>query len=448
MSKITLIGGGSYAWGPVFLRDILTTPTLAGARLCLHDIHAERMEQVYRLGRKMITDFGLNAALERTLSLDDALSGADVIIITITTGGLDAMRADLDIPQKFGIRHAVGDTVGPAGLSRVLRNVPIMAGIARKVDEICPDAFVLNYTNNMSILTRALDAFRTTPNRTVGLCHEWHGVRAKLAALFSVPPERVQAVIAGINHLPWALDLWIDGRNAWGDLPALAERILSGECDPDADDASPFADHCRVKMRLFQIYGALPVAGDRHVSEFFGNILTAENDWGARYGVALTSVDYREGMQAFERQMIESALSGETPLAPFMQEKSGEAASEIITALVTGGRYTGILNLPNSGQIDNLPRSAVVETLGTIDATGAFAHAIGDVPPGVQSVLERHIRNQEMLFDAALTGDRALALQALLNDPMSAHLDTATATSLLDALLEANRAYLPQFFQV
>lgn len=446
MTKIAIIGGGSYTWGATFLRDIFITPELRGSTVTLHDIAPERIDLVFRLGQKMLSDYGLDFRLEQTLSLDEALAGADFIILTITTGRFEAMRPDLEIPWKYGIRQSVGDTAGPGGLSRALRNIQVVAEMVAKVDEICPEALFLNYTNPMSTLTRTLNMLRSVENKTVGLCHEWHGVREKLATIFGVDVGQIQPQVAGINHLIWLTGMHIAERDVWDELPAITGKILAGEIDPDPDDDSVFVDKARVKAVLFQLFGALPAAGDRHIAEFFHQFITEKTNWGADYGFRLTSIEDRQALEFFARAMIESAINGETPLEPFMQERSGEALAEIISAVTVGGRYHGILNLPNVGQIANLPYDAVVETYGVIDHTGAHALAFGEFPPGVQTVLERHIRNQEMTVEAALTGDREMALQVLLNDPLSSRLSVVELKSMLEELLEANKQYLPQFF--
>lgn len=443
MPKIIIIGGGSYTWGPTFMRDIFATSELAGSTLVLQDIVQERVDLVYTLGQKMIQDFNLNFRLEKTLSLEDALQGTDFVILTITTGRLESMRPDLEIPAKYGIKQSVGDTTGPGGLARALRNIPVVAEIGRKVMEICPNALFLNYTNPMTVLTRTL-AMQGV--KVVGLCHEWIGVREKLSLIFNTKPENITARIAGVNHLIWVTDLYADGKRVWGELPAITDKILSGEIKVDEEDTSVFTDHAKVKSTLFQLYGALPAAGDRHVAEFFPHFINEFTNWGADYDLKLTGIEDREGLEAFAKMMIESVLNGETELAPFMADISTEAANKIIRAVTCGETYIGIMNLPNAGQVSNVARNAVVETYGTIDSTGAHAATYGDVPAGVQNVLQKHISNQEMTVQAALTGDRNLALQILLNDPLSSRLTIAQASQLLNEMLEANKQYLPKFF--
>ena len=444
MTKIVVIGGGSYTWGPTFLRDIFATPELKGATIILQDIVQDRVDLVYSLGQKMIADFKLDFHLEKTLSLDGALQGADFIILTITTGRLESMRPDLEIPAKYGIKQSVGDTTGPSGLSRALRNIPVVAEIGRKVMEICPNAFFLNYTNPMTVLTRTL-AMQGV--KVVGLCHEWIGVREHLAQIFGTAPENIQARIAGVNHLIWVADLYVDDKRVFDELPTITEKILNGEIKVDEDDTSVFADHAKVKSILFELYGALPAAGDRHIAEFFPHFINESTGWGGQYDLILTSVEDRYAMEAEAKGLIEAALRGDVPLKPFMAEVSTEAANKIIRAITRNEKYVGIMNLPNVGQVSNLTYDAVVETYGVIDSTGANAITYGDVPVGVQNILEHHIHQQEMTVEAALNGDRQLALQVLLNDPLSSRLTISQAKQMLDELLEANQPYLSKFFE-
>jgi alpha-galactosidase len=443
MTKITIIGGGSYTWGPTFLRDIFATPELQGSTIVLEDLIQDRLDLVYALGKKMIEDFSLNFHLEKTLSLEDALQDADFVILTITTGRLESMRPDLEIPARYGIRQSVGDTTGPGGLSRALRNIPVVAEIGRKVMETCPEALFLNYTNPLTVLTRVL-AIQGV--RVVGLCHEWIGVREHLAAIFHTSPEKIEARIAGVNHLIWVTDLYADGKRVWDELSVIADQILRDEIKVDENDSSVFADHARVKSTLLKLYGALPAAGDRHIAEFFPHFINEATQWGAEYGIKLTSIEDRMGMEMFARMMIESVLRGETDLKPFMADVSTEAANKIIRALACGEKYVGIMNLPNNQQVTNLPRDAVVETYGVIDSTGAHAIVYGKVPAGVRNVLEHHVLQQEMTVEAAMTGSRELALQVLLNDPLSSRLTVPQAKEMLEELLKANKQYLPQFF--
>lgn len=446
MTKIVIVGGGSFAWGPLFIRDIMLIPELSDVHIVLHDIDPEALDLVYAVGTKAIGAGRSTITLEKTEDLDAALQAADFVILTITTGGLEAMRHDLEIPARYGIVQAVGDTVGPGGLARGLRNIPVVVEIARRMEAICPDAWLLNYTNPMSTLTRAVS--RETNIKVIGLCHEWIGVRGKLASAFEVAADEIQATIAGINHLPWLLQLKVRGEDGMPRLQQLAADILATRGSAlgyKDDDAWSTIDRGMVKARLFQIYGGMPVAGDRHLAEFFPFFLTEATGFGKEFGLELTDIEERYQWRADDRDRLTEILTEDFDLSPLLAEDSGEAANKIIAALVTNRSYHGIMNLPNQGQIANLPPGSVVETLGIVDATGARGISAGPLPVGMHAVVSRHVSNQELIVEAALLGKRSLAFQALMNDPMIC-LEPNDAELMLGEMLSANKLFLPRFF--
>jgi alpha-galactosidase/6-phospho-beta-glucosidase family protein len=437
-TRICIVGGGSYNWSPIVLRDIAAMQDLSGT-IVLHDIAPAALEDIQQLGHKIMAAAGADFAVEATTDLADALRGAEFVIVTITTGGLEAMRRDLDIPRKYGIYQSVGDTVGPGGLARALRNIPAMLEIARTMERVCPDAWLLNLTNPMTTLTRVIS--KTTGLKVIGLCHELFGVRGTLREMFGATNEDMQMCVAGVNHLIWLLDLKIRGQDGF---QMIREYLKSGRQIPvrTSGAAGPFPsfrDHWQVKLALFDVYGYLPAAGDRHVAEFFPYFLTEQTHAGADYGVGLTLIEHRQEVGRMAHAGVRAAIeSAEPPL-----KRSEEEVVDIIAAIANGRALHTIVNLPNRGQIDNLPREAVVETMGMVGPNGAYGVSVGALPPGVLSAVHPHVINQELIVDAALTGDRKLALQALLNDLLVR--DFRTAPRMLDELLKAHAAYLPQF---
>jgi len=202
----------------------------------------------------------------------------------------------------------------------------------------------------------------------------------------------------------------------------------------------PFVDRWKLKLKMFELYDALPAAGDRHLAEFFPYFLVEETGQGADYGVQLTRIAHRREQVASARTAVHAAIAAHEP--PDVT-RSPEATADIVSAVVNGRHVRTIVNLPNTGQIDNLPRGAVVETLAEITSAGAQPLTVGALPSGVLSTLEPHVVNQELIVRAALEGDRHLALQAMVNDPL-VH-DLGKAEAILDELLQAHAAYLPQF---
>jgi len=435
--RICIVGGGSYNWGPTLLTDLAVTSGIAGT-VVLHDTDPAATEDLRRLGETIVAATGAELKIEPCPDLRESLTGADVVVVTITTGGLEATRRDIEIPARYGIEQTVGDTVGPGGLARALRNIPVLVDLAKTMEAVCPDAWLLNLTNPMSALVRAVAD--TTRIKTVGLCHEVFGVRRAFAAIMGVERRHVELVVAGVNHLIWLLDARVGERDAMAELRAY---LAAGEDLPlkpvDGEHMLPFQDRWQVKLALLDAYGALPAAGDRHLAEFFPYFLA--DGRGPSFGVLPTTVEHRVTIRENARAQVRRWVDGTDPLP---MARSEEEVADIVAAVASGGVHRAVVNLPNAGQIDNLPRGAVVETMGTIGPTGAHGVAVGDLPPGMLGTVLPHALNQGLIVQAALIGDRALALRALLNDPLTR--DLRTAPRMLDDLLEAHAAHLPRFF--
>ena len=442
-ARIVIVGAGSYKWGPLIVRDLVVAPGLCGSTIVMHDIDPEALDLVFALGTKIVEDNDLPFALEKALRLEEALRGADFVILTISTGGLEAMRHDLEIPGRHGVFQSVGDTVGPGGLARALRNIPVVVDVAREMERVCPDAWLLNYTNPMTTLCRAVA--RTTAVPVIGLCHEFTGVMDRLRLWFDVEDRsEIRARVGGINHFTWITELTVRGRDAFPELQEFARQALAARDQLDGLDFSrSTVDHNMVKASLFRVFGAFPAAGDRHLAEFFPLFLTESADKGRQYGVMLTTIEERYRWLDESKSLLQAVLSGGGEAKRFLQP-SGEAVAPLISAVVNGERYVGVLNLPNQGQILNLPAEVVVETYGLADAAGARGLAFGTLPPGIHNLVHTHVINQEMIVEAALSGNKNLALRALLNDPLVREFDGAER--MLDQMLMANRQYLPQFF--
>jgi alpha-galactosidase/6-phospho-beta-glucosidase family protein len=437
-TRICFIGGGSYNWMPKLLGDLALTPELEGT-VVLHDINQTALDDIQRYGRKAIAKADSHFTIDTTTDLERGLEGADFVVITITTGGLETMGLDLGIPEKYGIYQSVGDTVGPGGLSRALRNVPVMVGIAQTMERVCPNAWMLNLTNPLTVLTRVVGM--TAPRiKAMGLCHELFGVRGGLMRMFGGSVGDFEMRVAGVNHLIWLLDMTIRGQDG---LQMVRDFVAEGRAVPMPPGRGawhePFVDRWKLKLQLFDLYGALPAAGDRHLAEFFPYFLTEATGRGEDFGVLLTTIPDRRQQVATARAAVHAAIQGELP--PL--SRSPEATADIVSAVANGRSMRTIVNLPNTGQIDNLPRGAVVETLAEITSAGAQPLTVGAIPPGVLSTLQPHVVNQEMIAVAALEGDRQLALQAMVNDPLVPSLEIARR--MLDELIEAHSEFLPQF---
>ncbi len=436
MIKIAFIGGGSVQWSPKIVTDIALCEVFAGAQLVLHDIDADALELLTRACKRIVAQAGGSLQVTAALDRAEALQGADFVILCVAIGGLEAVRNDLEIPERYGIYQPVGDTVGPGGLARGLRHIPFAVQVAHEMEQLCPNAWMLNLTNPMTTICRGMA--RATKIRTIGLCHEVTGVSRHLAGLLGLPLEIIRLEVAGINHLPVILRFDAGGRNVMDMLRGwLAEHGPFAHVGPlDLDSVfDVFTDRLAVKLTLFEQLGVLFGAGDRHVTEFIPGFLTDGNGRGRRYGVVPTTVDQREEMARLRRTEVERFVNGQ----PEELQRSTEQLAPVMAALAGGPAGQFIVNVPNEGQIDNLPREAVVECIAEVSSLGVRPLAVGPLPHAAYAVIAPHVARQELIVEAALTNRREPALAALATDPLVR--DPKVVDPMLDELLEANAAF-------
>jgi alpha-galactosidase/6-phospho-beta-glucosidase family protein len=437
--KIALVGGGSYQWGPKIILDVALKPELRGGTLVLHDINGEALDDLFDWGEKALNQADADLLLEKTLRIEDALEAADFVVLSISTGGLDATALDLEIPAQYGVVQTVGDTVGPGGHFRALRNIPVVVEIARTMERICPDAVLLNLTNPLTALTRAVT--KATSIRAVGLCHELFSTLGMLSKMFDAPEGAINVRVAGVNHFIWVTDVSVRGRDV---TEEAFHRISGGEAREialadSAGDTDPFVNTWGFRTELCGLYGYLPAAGDRHLCEFVPGYLSDEKE-RERLDLRVTTVDVRRERLAADRERVRRMVRGDKAIPT---GRSREEISDIIAAIWTGEDSVNIVNLPNAGQVRDLPLGAVVETYGSINGAGASGIVFGELPPPVAALVHPHVFNQEATVQAGLQGDRDLAFRTFVNDPLVA--SRADARALFDEMLEAHSAYLPQF---
>src|SRR6266550_2719663 len=337
--RIVIIGGASLQWVPKLFLDIVNTPSLTESEIVLQDINPEPLPAMEDFVRHVNGLKGAGITVRSTTDRRNALDGADYVVVTISTGGFESMRHDLEIPERHGIKQSVGDTVGPGGIMRALRNIPVLVGIARDMEELCDDAWLLNLTNPMTALCRAVT--RETNVQCVGLCHEITGAQFALSNLLGADFLAFDFDVVGVNHLPIFTALRVNGEDAFPmlrELLADPQRLqdepihLPPGLDPEIVKlAAEFkkadlVDQHRVKFSLFERFGVLPGAGDRHLVEFFPGFLTEESRWGKRWGVALTTIADRENDAGNYQGELEKLRSvTEVPTMP-----SGEMVAPMI----------------------------------------------------------------------------------------------------------------------
>ncbi len=453
--RIAIIGGGSFQWVPKLVADLANTPSLHECTVVIHDIDPVPISRMVDWVRHVADQRGIPMTAEGTTDRRAALEGADYVVVTISTGGFALMRHDLEIPARYGIRQSVGDTVGPGGIVRALRNVPVLVDIARDMDELCPDAWLLNLTNPMTVLCRAVS--RETTVRTLGLCHEVTLCQYTLSLLLDVDLRELDLEVAGVNHLPVITRFGVGEQDGFAllrellDDPARADEPTAAALPPNPGRERSSAPgpgtrgeliaQNRVKLELFRRFGVLPAAGDRHLVEFFAGFLTEESDWGARWGVSLTSIEDRElWARWFGTELDAMFAATQVPTKP-----SGEMVAPVIDALLCDHRRVLPLDIPNTGQCPDLADHLVVESMCVVDGDGVRGRDRVSVPPVLADTLRRVSASQELTVEAALRGDRALVFEAMLLDPLAGRIDFGAVERMTDEMIEATRAWLPQF---
>jgi alpha-galactosidase/6-phospho-beta-glucosidase family protein len=446
--QITIIGGGSYQWTPELLADLLGTPSLEGTHIVLEDIDPVPLTKMQALGQMVNESLGAKATFATTTDQRAALEGADFVIVTISTGGFDSMAIDLEVPARHGIRQSVGDTVGPGGINRSLRNVPVLVGIAEDMEEVCPDAWMLNITNPMTCLTRAV--CQQTGIKAVGLCHEVGNWTLDLAIALGRPYEAVLPTVAGVNHFPVVTGLEVDGEDGFGMLSDMVEEAGGvtalaphpGRPEAEAFSRLDFVQRHALKLTLLDKWGALPAAGDRHIAEFLPWVLTDESGWGADFNIELTSIAQRQQHQTGYITDVDAWLGGTKPLQTW---QSGELPALVIDSLVTGSPRSLPANIPNAGQVPDVPGDVVVESICIVDGDGVRGRDVAPLPAPYAELVRRHVAVAEMTVAAAIEGDRTLADAAFFLDPLAGRGDLHQTEAMVADLLSATEAWLPRF---
>ena len=440
--KICYIGGGSRNWAWVFMKDLCFEKEISGA-IHLYDIDVEAARANEEIGNKLMAANSGPWNFKTEPSLEKALIGSDFVLISILPGGFEEMAVDVHAPEQYGIHQSVGDTVGPGGLNRALRTIPMFEEIGRAIGKWAPEAWVLNYTNPMSVCTRTL--YRVFPGiKAFGCCHEvFHtqkllaraAVRAGLAAV--IGREEIITNVAGINHFTW-----ID-RASWKnvDLFPVFGRFTGEFADTgfsDEEDESRlhsyFKSGERVKMDLFRRYGLIAAAGDRHLAEFCPPQWYLQNEEMVKsWQFSLTPVSWRMEQREELMQKSRAFRDGREIMTP---ERSGEEGIRQIKALLGLGNFVTNVNLPNRGQMPGFPADAVVETNAFFSRGSVQPVITAGLPSALRSLTLQHVENQEGIIEAALNRDLEAAFGVFLNDPQIMSLSRDDARRLFNHMTE------------
>jgi alpha-galactosidase len=454
-AKITIVGGGSTHWAPRLLADFANTASLHDCTVALTDIDESSLPPMLTIAKHIVTSRGIGMDVTATTDLAAALEGADFVIIALSVGGFASMAHDLEIPSRYGIWQPVGDSVGPGGIARSLRSIPVVMRIAAEVERRAPAATLLNVSNPLTALCRAVSS--QTALRTVGLCNELVGLQFWLSLVFDVDMRAVRPVVAGVNHLPLVTSLRIgdddgfallndvldhpeqlEGQPVWMAPPAASHWRRT---DPGRDwTKADIVANNRVKLEVFRHLGVLPGSADTHVAEFFPWFVTPASDQGRAWGI------HHYGLAGHtEDKVADGVWAAELEAGgPIPGWTSGELVAPLIDGVVTGVERSLPVNLPNTGQVTDLPPGVVVECMGTIDGDGVRPRHTASAGAAAEH-LRRVVTSQELTVEAALSGDRGLVLQAMLADPVAGTLPWEHVVAMTDELLAASAPWLPQF---
>jgi len=462
--KIVVIGAGSAIFGLGALSTMMQSERLRGAHLALCDVDEAGLKTITQLATLMNETWNAEITLSSSTERRDLLPGADFVIVSVQVGPREEVwEMDWQIPLRHGVRQPYAENGGPGSFSHTARNLPLILAIARDMEELCPDAYYLNLVNPLIRLTTAIH--RYTKIKVVGLCHQllwgYAMAGAVLAEHFniSVPAhfhvhtdatnmpnfipvaraalEHLSIKAAGINHFSWVYD--IRDKASGEDLyPELRDRWLNHY----RRDFEPLS------REVFQIFGMMPTAGDSHMCEFLPFIADPITKPWEKYELKLQSWDGNRARRAERKALAEAIVSGQRSVNDlrdvWRHNMLDEGIPEMIAAVsYNDNHYHPQLNIPNQGYIPNLPQDAIVEVPGMISAFGFQGLTFPALPEGIAALCRRELELSGLVVDAAMTGDRQMALQALLLDPMVRDIDTARA--ILEDLLKEFSQYLPQF---
>jgi len=462
--KIVVIGAGSAIFGLGALSTMIQSELLHGAHLALCDINAEGLATMAQLANKMNAAWDADMTITSSTDRRELLDGADFVIVSIQVGPReDVWEKDWQIPLRHGVRQPYAENGGPGSFAHAARNLPLIMDIARDMEELCPDAYYLNLVNPLIRLTTAVH--RYTDIKIIGLCHQllWGYAMAGaiLADRFDIelPPhfhvhtdaENMKAFIpvaraavkhldikaAGINHFSWVYD--IRDKHTGEDLyPELKDRWVNFY----RRDFEPLS------REMLAMYGMMPTAGDSHMCEFLPFVSDPEAKPWEKYDLKLQSWEGNRKRRAQRWKLAHDIVNGVVDVDDlrdvWRHEMLDEGIPEMIAAVHDNKQhYHPQLNIPNRGYIPNLPDDAIVEVPGVISAFGFQGLAFPALPDGIAALCRRELELSSLIVDAAVTGDRGLALQALLLDPMVRDIDTARA--ILDDFMREFEEYLPQF---
>jgi len=445
--KIAIIGGGSmYTAG--LLESVVghAAEGLAGCNVYLMDTDPNALKQIRRYGEYLINVSGVNVAIDASTDLHKALDGADFVLTTFRVGGFDTLAQDEEIPLQY---EMIGnETTGVGGTFMALRTVPVVLEVCRDMEALCPNAWLINYTNPTNFIADAVR--RETHIQCISLCDNYIITMPELSFLLGVDQKEIYMQTAGVNHLTWVLTLRVSGQPGYPQLIKRVQEIdIEALCSPDPNfyqqhSMKYYPDHYYIPwaVKLFNIYGYYPCGASYHKYYYLHDETVQE----------MKKPTYNSLHRHFRRQAewffekLERAIASNEPPTPDTSlgyHGHGDLAINVIAAIINNRREEFVVNIPNHGAISNLPYEAIVEVPALIDSDGAHAFSLGDYPKSLIGQIYSQILHEELVVDAALSGNKKQALIGLLGSPLI-H-STRRAKDALEMMFELQVDLLPQF---
>jgi len=431
MSKITFLGAGSTVFAKNVLGDSMMTPALQGFEIALFDIDLERLRDSEKMLNNLKNTLGSTCRIVAYTDRKEALRGAKYVANAIQVGGYDPCTiTDFEIPKKYGLRQTIADTVGIGGIFRNLRTIPVMLDFARDMQEVCPDALFMNYTNPMAVLTNVMNTYGGI--KTVGLCHSVQVCVPHLFSQLGIDTEGVKYQIAGINHMAWLLSVTKDGEDLYPEIKRLA-ALKQQESHYD-----------KVRFEMMLKFGYYITESSEHNAEYHPYFIKRNYpELIERFNIPLDEYPRRciEQIEGWKR--MRDSLVNNNDLT---HKRTHEYASHIMEAIETDKPFRIGGNVMNTGLITNLPREACVEVPCLVDRNGVTPTYVGDLPPQCAALNRTNINTQLLTIEAAMTGRKEHIYHAAMLDPhTAAELSMDDIIAMCDELIEAHGDYLPKY---
>lgn len=439
--KIVIIGGGSKLWAPGFVTQFIRSDKLGLLEIVLHDIDGAALDLLYQVSLKLNAG-GSNVKISQSTVLEDALTGADFVLVSISTGGLKTMKFDLEIPEKYEIYHTVGDTVGPGGYLRAVRNIPVFRNFAEKMKSVCPAAWMINVSNPLSVLTRTPD--KTFGIKTIGMCPGAHNHAGRLARVAGFGENAIiDYTVTGIDHGSWFTHLSADGEDVIARLKELGFYRSDGILPVDeikTDD--PMVAEAAISRAVFAIWretGYMPAINDRHFVENFPNFLCGGRELPFR--LKRTYIAERQKYYDDRKILLDRFLSDDDDAILNSPGHGNDPILDVIEALSGKSTFTYACNYANIGQIPGLPERAVVETRCIIDAGGVHP-LVSPMPSLIKAMVMPHVLRQEAVIDIALDGTFDELVALIMTDPLCSRLPVGKCREMVKEMLEGTAGYI------